>query len=216
MKKIKLFTLSLLLVCLSGLAYSQISVAPQASFVNFFGGTEIRSFGLGIKGEYATSDRFVPYGGVNFYFPNKSEGYATAVANDFNTTPSYIDVATSEKLSFIHLMFGAKFYFVGDYEDDFNFYGFGEAGYLLARYTEELTGNYDRQKYTLEESSYGETESFGNFTIAFGLGIEKDLDFGYLFFDTKLILPANNVNGQVVDISIPASIGLNAGLRFPF
>jgi hypothetical protein len=73
--------------------------------------------------------------------------------------------------------------------------------------------DYDANLYNVYKSS---SETVMQWTINFGIGAEKNLDFGYIFGDFMLNLPANNVNGIDVAIDIPTSISLNVGVRIPF
>lgn len=212
MNSLKLIATALFITILSSQAYSQLSLGGQVSYLNLFGGTGLKSFGVGVKGDYAIDDKTVLSGGLNFYLPSTlTEGaYANAFSNQ--TSPSQIVIDTENKISFIHLYFGGKRYFVGDYEDDFGFYGLAEIGILLAPTTTTLE-EFDESKYysTVEEGR----ETLSNFTINFGAGVEKEIDFGYIFLDLKLNLPANQANGQAVAVEIPFSASINAGVRIP-
>ncbi len=53
-------------------------------------------------------------------------------------------------------------------------------------------------------------------TIDLGVGVEKELGFGYLFSGLKFNLPANKQGDQIVTVNIPASISFNFGVRIPF
>jgi hypothetical protein len=118
------------------------------------------------------------------------------------------------KIKFANLTIGAKRYFVGDYESDFGFYGFIDLGLMLAPATTEV-GTYDSDLYYTTVTD-GEFELLSSWIIGPGLGLEKDFDFGYIFADLKFNLPATSANGVAVDIDIPASFMVNAGVRIPF
>lgn len=196
-------------------ADAQFSMDGMVSFQNMFGGSGLKNFGLGIKAEYALGDKTVITGGFKYYLPSNFEDYTYGYAYSSQTNPSQIEIETKTGVSFLHLTFGGKRYFVGDYEDNFGLYGIGEAGMLFAPVKTTITGNFDPELYytTFED---GEKETLSNFTIGFGLGFDIDLDFGYLFTDLKLNLPANQVNGQTVSISIPPAVAIDAGIRIPF
>lgn len=213
MKSIKQIITIVFLSLLSSQAYSQISVGGQASYLNLFGDIGLKNFGFGIKGEYAIKDKIVISGGVNYYLASKYSEITFANAIDGQTSPSQIEVDVEQKVSFIQLYFGGKRYFVGDYEADFGLYGLAEAGYLVVPITTSL-GNFDNTLYSTFEED-GAKQTLTNFTLNFGFGLEKNLEFGYLFADLKLNLPANQVNGQTVAIEIPTSASINVGVRIP-
>ena len=215
MKKVLNASALLLAVLFSASAQSQFSIGGQASFQKLFGGTGLNNFGLGIKGEYAFGDKTTMFGGFNYYFASKYDESRYAYAYSSLTTPQQIEFATEVKINFMHIGIGAKRYFVGDYEDSFGFYGLLEAGYLIAPVKENFVETFDQTEYytTIED---GEKEMLSNFTIGGGIGAEFDLDFGYLFIDAMLRLPANQVNGSFVSIQIPAGAVFNAGVRVPF
>ena len=214
MKSVKQIIAILFISFLSSQAYSQISVGGQVSYLNVFGGTGLKSFGFGVKGDYALDDETVLSLGGNYYLPSTYSEFTYATAYSNFTTPSQVEVDVEYKVSFIHVYFGGRRYFVGDYEDDFGIYGLAEVGLLMAPVTTTL-GEYDESQYytTVQD---GAKETLVNFTLNIGAGVEKELDFGYIFGDLKLNLPANQANGEYVPVEIPTSVSVNAGVRFPF
>ena len=195
-------------------AYGQISVGGNISYLNVFGGTGLKNIGVGFKGDYAMDERTVFSGGLNYFLPSKysSSNYGTSYSSQ--TSPNQIDINVDYKISFIQLYIGGRRYFAGDYEDDFGFYGLAELGLLMSPVTAQVE-KFDNTLYYTNVKD-GDKETLSNFTVNFGIGIEKNMDFGYLFGDMKFIIPANQVNGQTVSIQIPASLSLNAGVRIPF
>ncbi|MGB0176330.1 MAG: hypothetical protein ACPF9D_04135 [Owenweeksia sp.] len=214
MKSIKRIAAILFISLLSSQAYSQISIGGQVSYLNLFGGSGLKNFGLGVKGDYALNDETVLSGGVNYYLPSTYSDFTYGTANSSQTSPTQIEIDVEYKVSFIHLYFGGRRYFVGDYEDDFGFYGLAEVGLLMAPVTTTL-GEYDESRYNTSIED-GAKETLINFTLNLGVGVEKELDFGYIFGDLKLNLPANQANGQYVPVEIPTSLSVNAGVRVPF
>jgi hypothetical protein len=41
------------------------------------------------------------------------------------------------------------------------------------------------------------------------------MNFGYLFSDLKVNIPANTFGGESISFNIPSSVQIKAGVRFP-
>jgi hypothetical protein len=210
MKLHKQIILLTVVILTSFQSYSQISAAGQLGVLRSSLGL---SFGIGARVDYAKNDRTVFQGGFNFYLPTKFDGQTDGVALDNATVPEYISVPLEHKASFMHVTIGARRYFVGDYEDDFGFYGFAEVGLLYVP-VRTTVGEYDATKYSVS-SEVSENINLLGYTIGFGIGLEKELDFGYLFSDLKINLPANEANGVAISVVIPTTFALSAGVRIP-
>ncbi|MFZ6051303.1 outer membrane beta-barrel protein [Halocola ammonii] len=213
MKYIKLLSLVALLSLLSGNAYSQISAGGQLSFLKFMKGSDVKHLGLGLKGEYAVDDEKVVVVGFDYYLPYTPVYEFNAHALSSETTPSNIDVEVEGKITWFHVHAGMKYYFTGDYEDDFNLYGFAGIGFISGTVKSEVLTEYDEDAYELRLE---DEEKVSSLTLNLGIGAEFDINFGYLFADFKFMLPPNNVNGQVVAVNIDPGLQLNAGIRIPF
>lgn len=211
MKLLKQVTTVLFIMFISSQAYSQISLGGQLSYQKMSG---MANFGLGVKGDYAVSDKNMASFGFTYYLPKTLASYNTsAVALDpFTTSTLSQDVSITEKISFINIFVEGKRYFVGETDGDFNVYGLFGIGYTRAAVSVDV-GSYDENLYSLDYAY--ENYSISQLTLNFGIGAEKNLEFGYLFFDFKLDLPANKQNGQTVEIKLPASLKLNLGIRIP-
>jgi hypothetical protein len=169
------------------------------------------NIGIGARAFYAKTEENVFMVGLKYWLPGAAVEY-TEYANAFSssTTPQQIEIQSKYKYNVIEINAAYSRYFKGDFEDDFNFYGFIGAGGML--YNLKVTqGSYDQNLYY---TSTAEGNKFFGFILKGGLGIEKDLGFAHLITEAVLNVPANQVNGMAVDISIPVSVGLNAGLRF--
>ena len=202
----------LFIACLSTSAFAQFSLGAQFSYVKFFGGSEVKNSGLGLQGQYGLSEDKVVYGGFNLYKAYEQKGSFSAQASSNQTSPSTIDVDFTNKIPLTNVYIGFKKYFVGEYDDEnFGFYGLLEMGYMGSKYTYDLD-DYDDVAYNLTV----EDETVSNFMITLGTGIEKGFDFGYLFSDLKLNIPANQENGEAVEVEIPASFSFNLGYRKMF
>lgn len=211
MKLFKILAVALPLAFLSQTSDAQISVGAQVNYLNFFGDLEYSPIGFGARFDYAKDDRTVITGAVNFYLPKKETYTTIATANDNFTNPQTVSIDAEQKVKTTHITVGAKRYFAGDVEDDGGFYGLVEAGIMLVPVT--VTYEDAPSGYSGPEDA---EEKFGNFTLNFGIGGEIDLDFGYLFGEAKLTLPANQQGDTIVEITIPASVNIAAGVRIPF
>lgn len=130
------------------------------------------------------------------------EGTTTANAKNNSTSPNQIEVSDETKISMFHVAVGYKRYFVGEIDDDFNFYGGLSVGLLLAPSTYTITGEYDTDNYGVVVANYdpsipGTQETLGNFTMAGAVGIEKEIQRDFYFtVETGLVLPATGMNSQ--------------------
>ncbi len=213
MKTMKKIVIVLFVTFLSIQVNAQISLGGQASFIHLFGKTGINTFGIGVKGDYAKSEKIVITAGFNYFIPSTYSDYTYGNSFSSMTSPSQIDVDVDYKVSLYHVFVGGKYYLVNDCEDDFGLYGIAEAGLMMGAVTTTLGDFNDNLYYTSMDD--GAKESLSNFTLDIGIGGEFDLDFGYLFADLKLLLPVNTVDGQTVEVEIPASVSLSVGVRIP-
>jgi hypothetical protein len=105
-----------------------------------------------------------------------------------------------------------RFFGDGDYEAG-GFYGFFGVGLSIATlsYTAE---SFDESKYSLG-FNIDEKENYFQFVIRGGIGYDVELDFGNLYGEAFINVPANNVSGVYVPVVIPMAIGVQAGIRIP-
>lgn len=185
----------------------QISIDGQVNFqrMSDIGGMT----GFGLRGEYAQSEKIGIRVGFDYLFGNSTDYEASAYSN--GSGPS-IGVKYTESYSIINITAGGKYYFVGDYEEDFGIYGLLDVGLMLAPVKYEYD-SYDQTMYSLYEN---ENTMLFNFSIGGGIGAEYKVGPGSVFSNLYLSLPANNVNGVVVEVSIPPAIGLSLGYRYMF
>jgi len=207
----KRIVLVMVIALSTGFSYSQMSIGGQVTYLKAFGFGSAP--GIGAKFDYAKTDRMVFTGGINYYLPITLEESIYVDAFSSLTSPSSLEVASEEKASFIQFQAGIRYYFTGDYESSFGFYGLGGASVLVIPWSSRVTGEYNELLYG---GPADESELMTGLTINLGLGIEKEFDFGYIFAEAVLNLKANRVNGQVIEQPIPNSGALNLGLRYPF
>lgn len=194
-----------------GISFSQFSVGAQFSYLRAFGFGG--SPGLGLKLDYGQSDKLVFTGGLNFYAPTTLQESTYAYAHSSQTIPSSVKVASEEKATFIHIHGGVKYYFAGDYESSFGFYGTAGAGIWVIPWSSTVTGEYNQSLYYGPED---ESQTLSGLTIDFGIGLEKGFDFGYIFAEAGLNLKAKTVNGNTISQPIPNFAALNIGYRYAF
>lgn len=195
-------------------AFSQFSMSASGSYVNFFGDfSQVKAPGLGLQAEFGT-DKGIITGGFNYFIPNTYEWEVDAYASESTVTPHSISLTAEEKVSTLLIHVGVKKYFAGDYDDDFGFYGTVDAGLMLLPYSTTINEDYDKSTYFTSIDGY--TETLSNLVISGGLGFEYNIDPLYIFGETKLMIPANQVNGGAVEVEISPSAVFNVGVRYPF
>ena len=215
MKLLKNFILLSLISVLSFPVFSQISISPQGSYLKLFGGSDVSNFGFGLKAEYSVNNKTFAGLGFNYYLPYKEDGTTQAYALSNQMIPSSINVDMEYSVSFMMITLSAKRYFFSDGSSTVGFYGMAEMGLILAPVKSTVVEEYPESLY--EVSAYEEgSETLQNFLINAGLGLEGYIGFGNVFIESKLCLPANEVNGKQVEITIPASLCTNVGIRFSF
>lgn len=212
MKKI-LFIISLS-VTICNFTYAQFYLGGNLSFAKYLGGSDLKSIGLGLSGEFSPDQEMsLTRIGINYGLKTSYDETYSAEAIDFSTSPQYIDVTGKSKIGFFNIMVDYKRFFGdGDYEAG-GFYGFFGVGLSIATisYTADA---FDESKYRLL-FNIDEKEKYMQFTIRGGLGYDIELGFGNFYGEAFVNVPANNVAGQYVAISIPMSFGIQAGIRVP-
>ena len=207
----KLFIL--LAVCLGTSTFNQTNAQISIDgMVKFQGMATVGAMsGIGLRGEYHLQDRLGIRAGFDYFFGKSTDYVASGSAFSSVTSPSYIDVNYTESYSIINVAVGGKYYFVGDYEEDFGFYGLVDVGILLAPVKYE----YEAYNASLYDVYEGENTMLFNFSIGGGVGVEYKVGPGSVFGDVYLTVPANQVDGLVVEVQVPPAAGLSLGYRLP-
>lgn len=166
--------------------------------------------GVGVKGGYALEQMIL---GAEVGYGSFSETTRMTTANAFSsgTEPSYIDVESTLNTTAFELKGYGKYFFSGGSEDG-GF--FGTVKVNLAFFT--LDESYDateneRNNYDIPED--GE-ENMTQPYIDLGVGYELELGPGKAYAEVIAGLPANEVNGQQIDVSAPLYFGPMLGYRF--
>lgn len=221
MKRVNYFILIIAIMSF-GNSYGQIAIGGSLDYQKLLGGSEFTNLGFSLRGELSQDEDKNAYTGrLSYYLPKTVVGTNYATASSSATSPRQVVIDDETKASFIHLAVGYRRYFAGGFDEDFNFYGGLGVGLMFAPVVYTHSTDYDQTKYhppslvNYDESIPGTKETLANFTIELNLGIEKDLSFGYIFLESRLVFPAGT--GDETDIStfdIPTGIQLSGGLKF--
>jgi hypothetical protein len=190
---------------------AQISIGPQLGYSYSFSG--IRNINLGIRGDYQLEDNSGIAVSLGYHLPYKFEDEISLIARS-STTPS-AKVLTNDRISGIKLLANYKYYLGGtEYEDDFAFYALAGAGISFYTY-KSTTEPFDQNLYSANGYEGDKlSESFLGFSLNAGIGAEFLLGDNPAFVELKLLLPANQANGQSIEVDIPTFFHLTAGYRF--
>jgi len=189
-------------------ADAQISLGGNLSYLKFLG-SEMKSShpGIGIRGWYTQSDRFVLSFSAN-YFLASTEKFP---GQYLDGTGNPVDYEMESKTSVLQFDLRGNFYLVGDAEDDFNFYATAGVGVVLVNSSLDIPSE-------VPDMGASEPESPSGFMMDLGIGAEKNLDFGYLFLETGITFPpftASSREGATVGTDIASFFQVNAGIRIP-
>ncbi len=207
MKLTKILVATAILVGSALSSNAQLSLGAQAGLTgnSYFG----KSLTFGLRGEYSIKDQVSVGGSVNYALPKSFASTMTLGFGGSNQTT----VESEETVSLININAEAKRYTFGtEFEDDVAPYFLVGAGLNLYSFKEKVTGNYDQTMYSPEESK----ESFAGFTINVGMGVDIMLGDNFLMIEAKGMIPANQVNGEAIEVQIPFSYGLFVGYRIAF
>jgi hypothetical protein len=206
MKKI-IFILTFVFV--TGSSFGQISGGGQFSYLQTFdlGGTP----GVGIKIEVSKSNKLVFTGGLNYYLPVKKVRAAKLNSENYDMSTS---INVEEKIIFVNFQTLAKYYFIGNNKSNFGAYGLVGIGLWLIPLSQEVLDEYDQSIYTSNIPKDYSENLFG-ISSNFGLGFEKELAFGYIYFESGVNIKVKSIGGGFFHQPLPNSGILNLGIRYP-
>lgn len=196
-----------------GFDIANLSMGGGLSFTHY-GAAGINSLGLNIRGEYNLTEKNSVVIGFTYGFPNKFSTTVSANALDGLNPVQQIDVPATYSFSFHELYVQYDRYFFTTNADDFGFYGLLGGGMILVPNGTVSYGTYDKTQYSLQDA--GGSAGTSGFIIRAGLGFSIKLGPVIGYAEGKLDIPANNVNGQSVDVTIPFGMGGAFGVRVPF
>ncbi|HVG14127.1 MAG TPA: hypothetical protein VM935_04170 [Chitinophagaceae bacterium] len=207
MKKLILSFCGLASVCL---ASAQLSVGVNGNYTMYKGDFQKKTPGIGARISYDVQPRVTVVLSYTHGMPIKSESQVTMQSNNGSASRS---VNSEIKNSFKTFNLLGQYAFVGsDEESSGKFYGVFGAGFVLAKYKEDVKETYDKSVYTPMDQIEG---SENGFTLNFGLGGEYTIGTPRVFAEAGLALPANQVNNTYVQNVIPAHFVFNVGVKIP-
>lgn len=200
---------------LSFQSYAQLSGGPRLAFdLYLFSGRKAPSVG-GFM-EWSSSDMGSMRIGGSFAPPIKETVNLDASANYGYTHPQHIEVELNYKYSFYHLYYDYKRYYgAGGYTYG-GFYTATGVGYNLAIGRGDIDfGSYSQNLYSLDSPvQVSELEVLGQFMLRGYVGYELNVDFGMIAPELGVSVPANQINGAYVPISLPPFIEAAIAIRF--
>lgn len=216
MNKLKLFLMAGILAFSVQQSSAQLTLGGEAGYT--IGGGVLSNINLGLRADYQLGDKSGAFGGISFLLPNSYESDVYVTAHSSTVNPMQKTAASKVKIggTMIHAQY-KRFFFGGEYKDGFGFYGGVGIALNLFTYKETITGSYDSKVYSapngFENDVYKELAP--GFSINFGIGFDvANRDGNAFHLETFLNLPANQANGQDIEVIIPASINLRLGYRF--
>jgi hypothetical protein len=204
--------LVLALSCLAFVSKAQLAIGASTGVNLFFAGVGAAPE-VGILGEYGfKGGKYAARAAFNFYFPKSQSSTVYATSLNSSNNIEQITVPVTQKLGVQSISIGAKMYFGdGSIEDGGLYVGAGACLFLASVKT--TYGAYDNTNYSIPGATSG-SASYSQVMLMGNFGYEKGFDFGNLFAEIQLYVPATKVNGQdVTEINIPASVGLAIGIN---
>jgi hypothetical protein len=190
-----------------------IGIGAQISLLRPIGIPSL--IGFGVNGIFSPSgEKNAYFAEFNYYLPSKQTNTETAYALSSATNPERINVDVTTKLSALQFRVGFRRYMIKDVsEDGFKLYLNVHAGALIFRGV-NTTSDYNSSLYSI--SSDPTFNAFG-FIIGGGLGAEYSIQEKMnIFVEGNINIPANNVNGEEVEVEIPVTLQPTIGFRYHF
>lgn len=214
MKKHKFYLIIILLFLINSQnLYCQWSLGSSVNYLNLLVKDGYSNFGISVKAEKSSF-----YFG--FAYTATESGERTVLADT-----SAIDIGQAQALSTYSIksykiFLGIKEYFVGDYDEDFGFYGLVDISYYYLPIKKRIDGPIDSPRY-YRHILYGENKALDEefkesetsevlITGGVGLGIEKKIKSIYLFSDALIKMSVTSPNNDS-----PAGDG-GSSMFFPF
>ena len=210
LKALRITAISAALAGTSLTAQAQFHVGAAAAFhkysnIGLFPAAQLRVGYEFSEGKYGIT------GGFNYSPVSKNNTFAVTYLNPL--TFETADVDFTEKVKINNYFFHANYNF-GNRENNFQF------GLLAGISVDLITVKYDQGDVpTGFEDEYGdiyEDATFGGPKIDLGVSGNYRVGNGKVFGELVLGLPANQVNGNAIEVSTVAHYGLQLGDQFYF
>jgi len=205
MKKTILFliTTTLLTSAKAQLDFSNPRIDIGGNYTMYKGDFQQKTPGVKARISVPSGERLAIGVGFTYGFPIKTP--SEVALSGGGSVPSEI------VYHFKTILVDCNYFFGGEKEEGLTVYASGGAGLVLASYKENLKGSIPSGQEPMDQI---EPASESGFTLNFGLGTQYSMGTAMIFGDAGIALPANQVNGQVVENIIPAHFVFNLGVRF--
>ncbi len=186
---------------------ANFSVGAAGNYTRYLGDFQKSATGVKLEVGYGLSEKLGYTIGFIKGFPIKSASNVTI--SDGNNQSS---VSSDIETKFTTIMIGARYTFL-DEDAKFRFYVPLSLGYVTAKYSEKIKSAIPAGYTATDQLEPGKETGF---TINVGFGVSYKLGAPVIFADAGVGLPANNVNGDIVENYIPFHFGVNVGVRIGF
>jgi hypothetical protein len=200
------------------LGKAQWSYGGEFSFVHFSGSTGLKHFGAGVKGEYEINEWTGIYGTLSYFLPQSYQANILIVAESPAIVPYTKNLPVDSRISFTHLGFGGKRYFIGRYEGDasqkFGLYGSAGFGLLFGARASDIP-SFDNSAYSspIDDEVKG---VFINWIAGLGVGAELLVGKTYLYLSAMSRYTIDQANQKKIKTNVPFMFNYNFGMRIPF
>lgn len=186
-------------------ASAQISFGVNGNYSKYAGTVSKSAPGFGVRASYE-QERYAGVLAFTNGFAITEKGTRTVT----NAAGNSKEVASEGRLTFKTISFIGNRTLIGDEESTGKFYlGLG-ASFVMAKYTEAITGSYDNSYKAPEMNK----ESNSGLTINGLLGGEYKIGMPSLFAEAGVAIPANQMNNSYIENVIPAHFIINVGVKF--
>ena len=202
---------------------AQWSIAPSISYLNLLVKDGYSNYGLSLKAE-----KNMLYFGLGYN--GKVIGERTVLVDTTVIGSGQGYALSAYSIKSYTLFLGVKNYFVGDYDEDFGFYGLVDIAYYYLPITKRLDGPKHARRY-YRHILYGtnkepDTEFVEKSTSevlltgGVGLGLEKKIKGMYIYSEIKIKMSVTGTNEQPGSATGGGSsmffpMEINLGLRIP-
>ncbi len=207
-KTILLFSLLSSLYSQAQFNTANMSAAVSGNYMSFFK-QKINIVGAKVDLGYQFSEKVVGVLSFTYSAPLKE---VSSFSSFSGSTPYTIPTENVTKISTISL--GAQYSILANTEGLSVYVPVG-ASFIMGSFFEKSTGNSTPAGFSLPAGA-SDKERFSSFMMYGGIGAIYPIGPVKLFADAAIAIPANQVNGAVVDVNIDSHLLFNVGVRIPF